>query len=89
MVEADPEARALRESEQRFRTLAEAAREAILINENGIIREVNTALTQMLGYSRDELLGKNGVDLLLARSRGLQFRRAFVLRVAAARPKSC
>jgi two-component system, cell cycle sensor histidine kinase and response regulator CckA len=66
MVEEDPEARALRESEQRFRALAEAAREAILINENGIIREVNTALTQMLGYSRDELLGKNGVDLLLA-----------------------
>ncbi|MEO7036821.1 MAG: PAS domain S-box protein [Polyangiaceae bacterium] len=64
--EPEPEARALRESEQRFRALAEAAREAILINENGIIREVNSALTQLTGYTRAELVGQNGMDLLLA-----------------------
>ncbi len=68
MSEEDPEARALRESEQRFRALAEAAREAILINENGIIREVNQALTQLLGYSRDELIGRNGLELLAGES---------------------
>jgi PAS domain S-box-containing protein len=66
MSEEDPEARALRESEERFRALAEASREAILINEDGIIREVNSALIQQLGYSREELLGKSGLDLLLA-----------------------
>src|SRR5882724_8026984 len=66
MVEEDPEARARRESEERFRALAAAAREAILINEQGIIREVNAALVQMLGYSREELLGRNGVELLIA-----------------------
>ncbi len=66
MSEAEPEVRALRESEQRFRALAEAAREAILINENGIIREVNSALTQLLGYTREELLGQDGTELLLA-----------------------
>src|SRR5450755_1805188 len=66
MVEEDPEARALRESEERFRALAEAAREAILINENGVIVEVNSAFIQQLGYGRDELLGRNGPDLLLA-----------------------
>ncbi|HEY1535294.1 MAG TPA: PAS domain-containing protein, partial [Polyangiaceae bacterium] len=66
MVEEEPEARALRESEERFRALAEAAREAILINEDGIIREVNSALTQMLGYTRDELLGRDGLELIIA-----------------------
>ncbi|MEO8905886.1 MAG: PAS domain S-box protein [Polyangiaceae bacterium] len=66
MSEEEPEARALRDSEQRFRALAEAAREAILINENGIIREVNSALTQLTGYARAELVGQNGMDLLLA-----------------------
>ena len=66
MVEEEPEARALRESEERFRALAEAAREAILINENGVIVEVNSAFVQQLGYSREELLGRNGPELLLA-----------------------
>jgi two-component system cell cycle sensor histidine kinase/response regulator CckA len=66
MVEEDQGARAARESEERFRALADAAREAILINEQGIIREVNSALVRMLGYSREELLGQNGVELLIA-----------------------
>src|SRR4051812_32241216 len=69
MSEEDPEARALRESEQRFRVLAEAAREAILINENGIIREVNQALSQLLGYTREELIGRNGLELLAPESK--------------------
>src|SRR4051812_17032323 len=66
MSEEEPDARALRESEQRFRALSEAAREAVLINENGIIREANHALLTLVGYSRDELIGQNGVDLFLA-----------------------
>ena len=65
----DPDARALRESEQRFRALAEAAREAILINENGIIRDVNQALTDLLGYTREELVGRDGTELLAPESR--------------------
>ena len=66
MSEEDSDARALRESEQRFRALSEAAREAVLINENGVVREVNQALVNLLGYSREELIGKNGVELFLA-----------------------
>jgi PAS domain S-box-containing protein len=69
MSEEAPDARALRESEQRFRALAEAAREAILINENGIIREVNPALTELLGFTREELLGRDGTELLAPESR--------------------
>ncbi|MET0795110.1 MAG: PAS domain-containing protein [Polyangiaceae bacterium] len=64
----DTDARALRESEQRFRALSEAAREAILINERGVIREVNQALVQLLGYSREELIGRHGFELLAPES---------------------
>jgi len=66
MSEEEPDARALRESEQRFRALSEAAREAVLINENGVVRECNQALVALLGYSREELIGQNGVELFLA-----------------------
>ena len=66
MSEEDPDARALRESEQRFRALSEAAREAVFINENGIIREANQALLALLGYTRQELIGQNGLEFFLA-----------------------
>jgi len=66
MSEEEPEARALRESEQRFRALSEAAREAVFINENGVIREANQAFLTMLGYTREELIGQYGVDFFLA-----------------------
>ena len=66
MSEEDPDARALRESEQRFRALSEAAREAVFINENGVIREANQALQTLLGYTREELIGQNGVESFLA-----------------------
>jgi two-component system, cell cycle sensor histidine kinase and response regulator CckA len=66
MSEEDPDARALRESEQRFRALSDAAREAVFINEKGIIREGNHAFFALLGYTREELIGQNGVEFLLA-----------------------
>jgi PAS domain S-box-containing protein len=69
MNEEEADARALRESEQRFRALAQAARESILINEQGIIRDVNQALTELLGYSREELIGRDGTELLAEESR--------------------
>ncbi|MEI9940600.1 MAG: PAS domain S-box protein [Pseudomonadota bacterium] len=66
MSEEDPDARALRESEQRFRALSEAAREAVFINENGVIREANHALLTLLGYTREELIGQYGPEFFLA-----------------------
>jgi len=68
MSAEDQDARALRESEQRFRALAVAAREAVLINDNGIIREANHALLTLLGYQREELIGRNGLELLAPES---------------------
>jgi formate hydrogenlyase transcriptional activator len=51
---------ALKSSETRYRRLFEAARDGILIldAETGQIVEVNPFLLEILGYSREELLGK-------------------------------
>jgi PAS domain S-box-containing protein len=45
----------LRLSEARFRTLAEAAFEAIAVTEEGILLDANRQLCDMVGYSLDEL----------------------------------
>ncbi len=50
-------AQALRESEERFRRLSEAAQEGIAIHDHGVIVEANEALARMFGYELDELIG--------------------------------
>jgi len=52
--------KALEDSELRFRRLFETAQDGILIldAETGQIKEVNPFLIHMLGYSREEFLGK-------------------------------
>jgi PAS domain S-box-containing protein len=50
---------ALRESESQFRELWGATVEGITILDNGIIVEVNDAMCQMLGYTREYALGKS------------------------------
>ena len=56
---------ALQASETRYRRLFEAAREGILIldAETGEITDVNPFLTEMLGYSYEEVLGKKLWDI--------------------------
>jgi len=56
---------ALRQSELEFRTVFEAANDAIVISDlKGRILEINGVACQGLGYSREELLGMNtnGLD---------------------------
>src|SRR5579862_2862530 len=48
---------ALRDSERRLRTLAEASFEGICISENGRILDVNDQFAAMFGYERSELIG--------------------------------
>src|SRR5262249_5070226 len=50
--------------DERFRALARAAREAVFIHEDGVVREINDAFTRLFGYERDEILGKDGVTTL-------------------------
>lgn len=57
-------ARALRESEQRFKTLAAATFEGIAISAEGRVVDVNDRLTRMFGYERHELIGQPVANLV-------------------------
>ncbi len=51
--------KALRESEERFRQLADATFEGVLIHVGGVIQDINQSMIKMFGYEYDEILGKN------------------------------
>ena len=54
----------VRKSEEKFRRIVETAGEGfILMDENLTIVDVNEAYCQLLGYSREEILGKTPLDL--------------------------
>jgi len=60
----------LAESRSRFRRLAEATFEGIIIHEDGDILDVNRALTRMTGYDRSALVGRSFLDVLSESTRG-------------------
>jgi len=49
-------------NEERYRNLSEAAFDAIFITENGVIVDLNKTAEKMFGYSRDEFIGKSGIE---------------------------
>ncbi len=55
---------AVRESERRLRTLAEASFEGICVSENGQILDVNHQFATMFGYERNELIGREIYHLI-------------------------
>ena len=55
---------ALRESEERFRLLSDAAFEGIGISEDGKIVDCNEDLATMLGYRREEMVGRPVLDFV-------------------------
>ena len=56
----------LRESEERFRVLAEAAFEGIMIHEDGVVARLNDRFSRMFGYEPEELLGRQCIPLTFA-----------------------
>jgi PAS domain S-box-containing protein len=60
---------ALRESEERFRHLSEATMEGVLLSEDSNIIAVNQVLTEMVGYSMEELRGMNLLKLIVPQDR--------------------
>jgi PAS domain S-box-containing protein len=58
---------ALRESEQRFAKAFRASPNALVISRiaDGVIIEVNDSFVEMLGYSREELIGQSALQLNL------------------------
>jgi PAS domain S-box-containing protein len=66
VAELDKTLKALRKSEDRFRTLSNASLEGIMIHDQGMILDVNLAFTRLFGYGQpEELVGKQGIELLL------------------------
>lgn len=57
--------RQLHESEARFRRLADATSEGIILHDDGEIVDTNTALAQMVGSDQEALVGRE-VDTLLS-----------------------
>jgi len=56
---------ALKESEKKYRMLIENAQEGIwVIDENSITSYANPRIAEMLGYSKDEMLGKELFDFM-------------------------
>lgn len=54
----------LRESELRFRTLQEASFGGIGLHNKGVIMDCNQGLCDITGFSHEELIGSNGLDLI-------------------------
>jgi len=55
---------ALRKSEEKYRRIVETAGEGfILMDQNLVIVDVNNTYCRMIGFSRDEILGKTTFDL--------------------------
>lgn len=55
---------ALRESEARYKLLSDLTFEGIALHDRGIVYDMNPALGRMFGYERDELIGRQAIDLL-------------------------
>jgi PAS domain S-box-containing protein len=64
----------LRDGEERFRGLSEAAFEAILVHDGGRIVDVNQALCELGGYAWHELVGRDTFDLIAPEHRELVYR---------------
>ena len=61
--------KALKESEERFRTLSESAFEGIVITYKGRICDANKKLAEMLKINLDDFIGMNVIDFIAPESR--------------------
>ncbi len=61
----------LRESETRFRILAESTFEGLCVSENGIIIDANSSLARMLDCEMNEIIHRKIDDFLEAEMRGI------------------
>ena len=55
----------LKESHEKYQMLSDATFEGIVFHDNGIVLDVNEAVTRGTGYSKEELLGKNIMKMVI------------------------
>jgi PAS domain S-box-containing protein len=71
VVESEQKEQALRDSQESFRRLSEAAFEGIIIHDKGKILEVNKSFAEIFGYQIPELIGKSVLELTAPECREL------------------
>jgi len=57
--------KALQESEMKYSALVEQARDGVVIVQDGFVKYANKALTEIMGYPNEELVGMYFLDVLL------------------------
>lgn len=62
---------ALKESEERFRCLADAAMQGVAIMQDGKVVMVNRTASEMFGYDISEAIGKSPLDFVVLEHRGI------------------
>ncbi len=60
---------AWRESQSRFRALADATIEGVIIHENEKVLDANPAVAKMFGYELNEIVGMSAAELLIPESK--------------------
>lgn len=75
VTKSKKEEAALRQSEDRFKMLSEAAFEAIIITKKGKTITTNKAFSDLFGYSPDEVIGMNATDFTSPEDRDLVVRK--------------
>jgi len=66
---------ALRESETKYSTLVENSKDGIIMIQDGLLNFVNRASLDIVGYSPEELIGKNFLLFIAPKHRELVFQR--------------
>ena len=61
----------LRESEEHYRNLTNASFDGIAITENGRVVDVNEQMLKLFGYGRDEMIGREVIELIAPESRSV------------------
>ena len=62
---------ALKESELKYASLVEQATDGIYILQDGVFKFANKAISELLGYSVDELLGRSFLEIVAPESKGM------------------
>ena len=52
-------------SEEKLKLLAGFTFEGIVLHDNGVVIELNQAFSNITGYERDELIGRNAIELII------------------------
>lgn len=69
LSERDQTMARLRESEERYRNLTQAAFEGVVITENGRILDMNEQMLKMFGYERNEMIDRQIIEVVAPESR--------------------